>query len=81
MQDRPSLPEVSSVLRDQAFDDIREVSGLAASYARSIDEAAFRGDGVTVLAHLKQLRLCIVSMIRTYKDYLQGKDDGGSTGI
>jgi hypothetical protein len=75
MEDRPQR-DISSVLRNQAFDDIREVSGLAASYARSIDEAAWRGDQTTVLAHLQQLRFCIVTMIKTYKDYLEGGHAG-----
>ena len=50
------------------------MSNLAASYSRSIGEAAFRGDDVTMLVHLKQLRLCLISMIKTYKDYFNGPD-------
>ena len=71
MNDEPSSPELISALRDQAFEEIERVSELAASYSRSLGEAAFRGDEATVLAHLKQLRLCCLSMIQTYKN-LQG---------
>jgi len=70
MQDEPSSPELA--LRDQVFEEIERVADLAASYARSAGEAAFRGDETTMLVHLKQLRLCCLSMIKTYKDFLQG---------
>ena len=61
------------MLRDQAFDEIGRVARLAASYSRSIGEAAYRGDQTTVEAHLQHLRLCCISMIRTFKDTLQGR--------
>ena len=71
--DKPPLsPELISALRDQAFEAIIEAATLAESYSRSLAEAAFRGDQVTVEAHLKQLRLCCLSMIGTWKDFLQG---------
>lgn len=73
MQDKPPpSPELVSALRDQAFDEIVQVATLAESYSRSIGEAAYRGDRTTVEVHLKQLRLCCVSMIKTYKDHLNG---------
>ena len=73
MPDEPGpSSELHSVLRDQAFDEIGRVSELAASYSRSIGEAAYRGDQATVEAHLQHLRLCCISMIRTFKDTLQG---------
>lgn len=69
MQDVPSSSsELTSALRDQAFEEIERVADLAASYSRSIGEAAFRGDEATMLVHLKQLRLCCLAMIKTYKD-------------
>ena len=70
MPDKPP-PDLTSVLRDQAFEEIGRVSELAASYSRSIGEAAYRGDEMTVAAHLQHLRLCCLSMIRTYKDSLK----------
>ena len=69
MNDAPQSPELVSVLRDQAFDEIEHVANKAASYSRSISEAAFRGDDVEVLVHLKQLKACLISMIRTYKEF------------
>jgi hypothetical protein len=65
-------PEMISALRDQAFDEIDRVANLAASYARSTGEAAFRGDETTMFVHMKQLRLCCVAMIKTYKENLVG---------
>jgi hypothetical protein len=73
MNEQPSL---NSVLRDQAFLEIREICPLTESYSRSLAEAAFRGDERTVRAHLEQMRACVIAMIRTYKDYLQGKGEG-----
>jgi hypothetical protein len=70
MNDEPPSPEMFSVLRDQAFEEIERVAGLAASYSRSLGEAAFRGDRATMDMHLRQLRLCVLSMIKTYKDFL-----------
>ena len=80
MNDAPSA-EVASVLRDQVFEEVERLSDLAASYSRSIGEAAFRGDEVTMVVHVKQLRLCCLSMIKTYKDLQGGGQGGGSTGI
>jgi hypothetical protein len=66
-------PEVASAQRDQAFEEIERIAEMTSSYSRSLGEAAYRGDATTVLVHLQQLRLCCVSMIQTYKDYLDGE--------
>jgi hypothetical protein len=68
MNDEPPSPELTSVLRDQAFEELIDNADMAASYARSIAEAAFRGDQTTVAVHLRQLRECCLAMIKTYKD-------------
>lgn len=73
MADAPS-PELASALRDQAFVEIERVADLVASYARSAGEAAFRGDETTMAVHIRQLRLCCVSLIKTYKE-MGGTDD------
>ena len=39
----PPSPELISALRDQAFEEIGRVSDLAASYSRSLGEAALPG--------------------------------------
>ena len=44
------------------------VSDLAASYSRSIGEAAFRRDTVTIVTHLIQLRACCRDMFQLFKD-------------
>jgi hypothetical protein len=72
--DAPPSPELVSVLRDQAFEEIERVASLVASYARSTGEAAFRGDETTMAVHIKQLRLCCLSLIKTYKENMGGTD-------
>jgi hypothetical protein len=71
MTDAPS-PEVISLMRNQAFDEIERVANLIASYARSTAEAAFRGDETTMVVHIKQVRLCCLSMLKTYKENMGG---------
>ena len=66
--------DLTTALRNQAFEEVERVAGLASSYSRAIGEAAYRGDDVTMLVHLKQLRFCLISMIKTYKDYFDGQD-------
>lgn len=58
-------------LRNQAFEEIEGVALKAASFCRSTSEAAYRGDDVTVLVHLKQLKSCLVHMIKTYNAYFE----------
>jgi hypothetical protein len=65
MNDEPG--ELHGALRNQGFEEIERVAHLASSYALSTGEAAFRGDAVTTEIHLKQLRLCLMSMIETCK--------------
>jgi hypothetical protein len=65
LNDAPSA-ELVAALRDQAFEAILETSDMAASYARSLGEAAYRGDELTMVAHIKQLRLCTTSLIGTF---------------
>ena len=77
MNDVPFTPptaEVVSVLRDLAFEAIEHQAELAVSYARSTGEAAYRGDEATMVVHMKQLRLCCIEMIKTYKDFMEARD-------
>jgi hypothetical protein len=69
-----AAPELLSVLRDQSFNEIERVANLIASYARSAGEAAYRGEETTMGVHIKQLRLCCLSLIKTYKE--MGGTDG-----
>jgi hypothetical protein len=72
MPDQPASPEVVSFLRNQGFDELMRDADLAASYCRSIGEAAYRGEELTVGVHIKQLRLCCLAMIKTYKICFEG---------
>ena len=71
MPDETPSPELISAQRDQVFEEIGNQADLAASYARSLGEAAYRGDELTAAVHLRQLRDCCVSMFQTYKDFLR----------
>jgi hypothetical protein len=64
-------PEAIAVGRDLVFEAIREQLDLAGSFALSAREAAFRGNAATLEIHLRQLRLCVVNAISTYKEQLQ----------
>ena len=70
---RPS-PKAVAAARDLVFAAIVEHSALAESYARSASEAAWRGDEVTLGVHLRQLRLCVIASIQTFKSL----DGGGA---
>jgi hypothetical protein len=71
MNDQPPSPELISALRDQVFEEIERQADLAASFARSLGEAAYRGDEMTTAVHLRQLRDCCVTMFKAYKDFLE----------
>ena len=76
MPDKPASREVVSFLRNQGFDELMRDADLAASYCRSIGEAAYRGEELTVGVHIKQLRLCCLAMIKTYKVCFEGAGEG-----
>jgi hypothetical protein len=69
--DDPASADLATDARNRAFDEIEHVAHKAASYCRSTGEAAFRGDDLEVLVHLKQVKACLVDMIRTYKTYFE----------
>ena len=69
-----ALDDVKAVLRNQGFEELIENADTGASYMRSLGEAAYRGDAVTVGVHLKQLRALVVAMIKTYKEDVDGQD-------
>jgi hypothetical protein len=73
---RPS-PEAISVARDLTFDALAETAALAESYSRSLGEAAWRADPVTVETHLRQLRACVIGAIDVFK-MLNGVETKGS---
>jgi hypothetical protein len=65
-QDAPS-PEAVSAARDVAFEAIVETASLGESYARSLSEAAWRGDRTTVELHIRQWRSCLLAAIDAFK--------------
>ena len=67
----PNL-ELGREIRNQVYDELERQADVAASYARSIGEAAFRGDQLTAGVHLRQLRACVLEMIKLYKEGLVG---------
>ena len=70
MPDEPPLsPELISVLRDQLFEEMGRLADLAVSYSHSIAEAAYRGDEVTMVVHMRQLRECLLAMFAAQKDF------------
>lgn len=74
MARKPSQ-EALAAARWQAFDTIEETADLAASFARSIGEAAYRGDQFEVAVHLRQLIGCVRSMANVYREGI-AKGDG-----
>jgi hypothetical protein len=66
-QDASASREAIAAVRDLAFEGLVEAGSLAESYARSLTEAAWRGDRSTVEVHLRQLRACIVAAIDVFK--------------
>jgi hypothetical protein len=61
-----------SASRNLQFEFIIEASDLAASYARSASEAAYRGDELTLGVHLRQLRLVVIESLKTFKELGDG---------
>lgn len=53
---------------DLVFEALVEQLDFAASYARSGREAAWRGSREATEVHLKQLRLCIVEALQTFRE-------------
>ncbi len=75
---RASIPEHAAGGADALrLDLIGETVELAASYARSATEAAWRYDKVTLGVHLR-LRLCVITAIQTFKEL--GDRDSGKAG-
>jgi hypothetical protein len=68
-QDASASREAISAARDLAFEGLIEAGGLAESYARSLAEAAWRGDRSTVEIHLRQLRACVMATIDIFKQF------------
>jgi hypothetical protein len=72
-----SVPSAAAISagRDLLFGAIVETADLAASYARSAAEAAWRGDELTVRVHLGQLRLATIEAIRILNELVAESAD------
>lgn len=76
IQDASASPEAIAAARDLAFEGLVEAGSLAESYARSLTEAAWRGDQQTVEAHLRQLRACVVAGVDFFKRFAAVEPSG-----
>jgi hypothetical protein len=72
----PSV-EAPSAARDLVFEELVDSASLAESYSRSLVEAAWRGDRLTVEVHLRQLRACVLALISIFK-LLDGAQETGN---
>jgi hypothetical protein len=57
-----------SACRNLIFDAIYETLDLTNSYVLSAQEAAYRGDELTIGVHIRQLRACVVELIKYRND-------------
>ncbi len=56
---------------------LQELGDLLASLGVSLAEAAYRGDDIATIAHIKQGRLVVVEAIQVAKDLQTLKSGGG----
>ena len=70
---------VASASADLCFDAIVECCELAASYANSAREAAWRGDRQLLAGHLAQLRLTVITSLDAHRR-LSAILEGGAHG-
>ena len=66
-------PVALDVHDDDRFAAIEEFADKAASYWRSIGEAAFRADLPTLETHCRQVRLLTLATFQTVKELGDGK--------
>jgi hypothetical protein len=65
--DNAPSPEAVAAARDLAFEAIVDNASLGESHARSLSEAAWRGDRTTVELHIRQWRSCLLATIDAFK--------------
>ena len=56
---------VANAVDDIIFAELEELADRAASYWRSIGEAAYRRERITIAVHLRQVRLLTFAMVQT----------------
>jgi hypothetical protein len=62
-----SPARVAETCNDIAFEAVFDCCDLAASYALSAREAAWRGDRRLLAGHLAQLRACVVTALDAHR--------------
>lgn len=65
---------VANALDPLLFDEIEELADKAASIWRSIAEASFRGEAMTVAVHLRQARLVTFHVHEIVKQFGRGSE-------
>jgi hypothetical protein len=55
-------------LHDELRESVMRSTGLAESYARSAQEAAWRGDLIELGICLRRLRLCVIEALKAFKE-------------
>jgi hypothetical protein len=75
----PASPAVISVCDDLQFQAIAETLALAESHVRSVAEAAWRGDRLTLGTHLQQVHLSAITAIQIFKGLGQHYAADGQT--
>jgi hypothetical protein len=64
----PPSPAAIGAANDLRYDFIVENCEIAASFARSAAEAAWRGDKQTLGTHLRQLRIVVLAVLQTHNE-------------
>lgn len=70
----PSAAAIAAC-RNLILEGMREVFDLASSYARSGEEASYRGDEATLKVHITQLRACVVELIKLRNDLIAQRSE------
>lgn len=71
----PPSAAAKSVGRNLIFDAMQEVLDLANSYILSAQEAAYRGDELTIGVHTRQIRACVVELIKLRNDLIAQRSE------
>ena len=67
-------PTIADALDPLLFEEIEQSADKAASIRRSIAEASFRGDAMTVAVHLRQARLVTFHVQEIVKQFGRGSE-------
>jgi hypothetical protein len=71
-------PTLANALDPLLFDEIEQSADRGTSIWRSIAEASFRGDAMTVAVHLRQARLVTFHVHEIVKQFGRGSEAGAA---